>query len=166
MLSEASTYRTLQRTLAIRHVSGHRLVALLEIASPANKDRDSSVAKFVKKGCTALEHGCNLLVVDLFPPGIHDPLGLNGAIWGGIDEGADVSVPADKPFTLASYVAAAVPEAYVEYLAAGELLPAMPLFLDCEHYVDTPLERTYAEAYRGVPKYWREVIEGHGEPGR
>src|SRR5689334_678425 len=28
-----------RRTVAIRHVSGHRLVALLEIVSPANKDR-------------------------------------------------------------------------------------------------------------------------------
>ena len=28
-----------RRSLAIRHVSGHRLVALLEIVSPANKDR-------------------------------------------------------------------------------------------------------------------------------
>src|SRR5438128_400794 len=28
-----------RRTLAIRHVSGHRLIALLEIVSPANKDR-------------------------------------------------------------------------------------------------------------------------------
>src|SRR5581483_11046142 len=32
-----------RRTLAVRHVSGHRLVALLEIVSPANKDRASHV---------------------------------------------------------------------------------------------------------------------------
>src|SRR5881397_1744280 len=30
-----------RRTLAIRHVSGHRLIALLEIVSSANKDRMS-----------------------------------------------------------------------------------------------------------------------------
>src|SRR5262245_49787846 len=28
-----------RRSLAIRHVSGHRLVALLEVVSPSNKDR-------------------------------------------------------------------------------------------------------------------------------
>jgi hypothetical protein len=33
----------LRRTIAIRHVSGHRLVALLEVVSPANKDRADSV---------------------------------------------------------------------------------------------------------------------------
>ena len=33
-----------RRSLAIRHVSGHRLVALLEIVSPANKDRADHMA--------------------------------------------------------------------------------------------------------------------------
>jgi hypothetical protein len=40
------TYRQRRRTLAIRHVSGHRLIALLEIVSPANKDRLESVEEF------------------------------------------------------------------------------------------------------------------------
>src|SRR5436190_16425450 len=31
-----------RRTLAVRHVSGHRLIALVEIISPANKDRRRS----------------------------------------------------------------------------------------------------------------------------
>src|SRR5205085_9478497 len=35
-LSAAATARRRRRTLAIRHVSGHRLVALVEIISPAN----------------------------------------------------------------------------------------------------------------------------------
>src|SRR5436190_17096484 len=33
----------LNRALAIRHVSGHHLVALIEILSPANKDRPSNL---------------------------------------------------------------------------------------------------------------------------
>src|SRR5437016_6316903 len=36
----------LRRTIAIRHVSGHRLVALVEVVSPANKDRAESVRVF------------------------------------------------------------------------------------------------------------------------
>ena len=35
-----------RRSLAIRHVSGHRLVALLEIVSPAYKDRAQHVDAF------------------------------------------------------------------------------------------------------------------------
>src|SRR5436305_1398027 len=49
-----AVYRTLRRTLAIRHVSEHRVVALVEIASPANKDRASSVREFVSKVHAAL----------------------------------------------------------------------------------------------------------------
>src|SRR6266849_3196420 len=35
-----------RRSMAIRRVSGHRLVALLEILSPANKDRREHVEEF------------------------------------------------------------------------------------------------------------------------
>src|SRR3954447_19087706 len=41
--SPDASYRMLRRTLTIRHTSGHRIVAIVEIVSPANKDRDSSV---------------------------------------------------------------------------------------------------------------------------
>lgn len=55
----------------------------------------------------------------------------------------------DRPLTLASYVARALPEAYVEHLAAGEALPDMPLFLTPTAYINIPLEPTYQAAYRG-----------------
>src|SRR5262245_23561211 len=42
-LTGIETYRQRRRTLAIRHVSGHRLIALVESVSPANKDRLESV---------------------------------------------------------------------------------------------------------------------------
>jgi hypothetical protein len=42
----------------------------------------------------------------------------------------------------------------------GNLLPAMPLFLQTDRYVNVPLESTYQEAYSGVPAFWRGVIEG------
>ncbi len=35
----------------------------------------------------------------------------------------------------------------------------MPLFLDPGHYVDTPLEMTYAAAFPGMPQFWRDVLE-------
>jgi hypothetical protein len=38
-------------------------------------------------------------------------------------------------------------------------LPDMPLFLTTEHYINVPLERTYAAAWEGVPDRWRRVIE-------
>jgi len=52
-----------------------------------------------------------------------------------------------------------------KHLAAGTSLPDMPLFLSPERYVNLPLERTYLEAYRGMPTFWRGVLEGKSPLG-
>ena len=44
-------------------------MALLEIVSPANKDRARHVEDFAAKVVSALDCGVHVLVVDLFPPG-------------------------------------------------------------------------------------------------
>ncbi len=87
-----------RRSLAIRHVSGHRLVALIEIISPANKDRSRHVKDFVDKAASALDLGVHLLLVDLFPPGPHDPSGMHGAILQELESSeVPYEVPADEP---------------------------------------------------------------------
>jgi hypothetical protein len=53
-----------------------------------------------------------------------------------------------------------LPEAYVEPLAVGDTLPLMSLFLQPGQYINVPLEETYMEAYRGVPAYFRGIIDG------
>jgi hypothetical protein len=157
--SENAAYRSLRRTLAIRHSSQHRLVATIELLSPANKDRSQSVQDFVEKAVGVLRAGCHLLMMDLLPPAPHDPRGIHGAIWEYFDP-LDYEPPADKPLTLASYQAGETPEAYLEPQAIGSALPTMPLFLQPGWYVNVPLEPTYQMAYRGVPAYWRAVLEG------
>jgi hypothetical protein len=150
--------RALRRTLTIRHASTHRIVALVEILSPANKDRPSSITDFVAKAQSAINLGCHLSVVDLFPPCRPAPQGMHAAIWDAF--GDELSAPpAEKPVTLAAYLAAQLPEAFVEFIAVGDALPEMPLFLDYHCYVNLPLEPTYMMAYRGMPAYWRAVIE-------
>ncbi len=152
-----------RRTLAIRHVSGHRLVALLEILSPANKDRQASVEQFAAKAVEALNAGIHLLLVDLFPPGRCDPHGMHGVVRQRLEQSEEpYDLPADKPLTLASYAAGPQVEIYLEHLAVGAPLPEMPLFLRPDRYVNVPLEATYQEAYRGMPAFWRDVLEGRG----
>jgi len=151
-------YRTLRRTLTIRHVSVHRVVALLEIVSPGNIDCAASVQEFATKIDSALEAGPHVLVVDVFPPGKHDPQGMHGAIWAYFDS-PDEEVPSDQPLTLASYVADPAHEAYVEYIAVGDPVPDMPLFLDRHGYINVPLETTYQSAFRGMPAFWRDILE-------
>ena len=158
-LTASSASRLLRRTLAIRHVSGHRLIAIVEIVSPANKDRAAQVDALADKIADALELGVHVLLVDLFPPGPADPRGIHGAAWERFADEPYDPLP-DEPLTLASYVAGPRPNAYVEHLAVGAALPDMALFLDRERYVNTPLEVTYQAAYRGVPAFWREVLDG------
>ena len=83
--SPEMSYRALRRTLAIRRKSGHRLVAMVEIASPGNKDRLSSVSQFAEKVQAAITSGVHVLLVDVHRSGKHDPLGLHGAIWSFFD---------------------------------------------------------------------------------
>jgi hypothetical protein len=152
-------YQLRRRTLAIRHVSDHRMVAILEIVSPANKDRASSVDSFVNKVDSALKSDIHVLIADLFPPGKYDPRGIHGAIW--MRYGAAAYVfPTDQPLTLVSYRADGVVEAYIEHLGVGDPLTDMPLFLDADFYVNIPFEATYQASYRGVPEFWRAVVEG------
>lgn len=158
-LTVSRATRKRRRTLAIRHVSGHRLVAMIEIVSPANKDRDAHVREFAEKVEDALRYGVHVLLVDIFPPGPHDPGGMHGAVWELLDD-EPYDVPLDEPLTLASYVAELQPEAYLEHVAVGVVLPGMPLFLHPERYATVPLESTYQAALRGTPAYWREVLDG------
>jgi hypothetical protein len=160
MTSDSETaYILARRTLTIRHTTGHRIVAMLEIVSPGNKNRASALRDFLDKAISAIKQGIHLLVIDLHPPGRHDPDGIHGAIW---DEllSAPFSADDDKPLTLAAYVANSMSRAYVEPIAVGSILPDMPLFLTPDYYINAPLEQTYVSAYRGVPAFWRDVIEG------
>ena len=151
-------YALKRRTVVIRHVSKHRIVALIEILSPDNKDSRHAVRSFLDKAMSALAHGIHLLLLDLHPPGPRDPQGMHALLWERLSDAAPVP-PADKPLTLAAYVAGAVATAYVEPLAVGDTLPDMPLFLDPEQYVNVPLEATYRAAYEGVPRYYRQILE-------
>jgi hypothetical protein len=158
-LTATETYRQRRRTLAIRHVTGHRLIAMIEIISPANKDRLESVEEFVAKTTEALDLGVHVMLLDLLPPGRHDPRGMHGAVWNYFDEGP-YDLPVTEPLTMASYTAGPPVKAFLEHRAVGDSLPDMPLFLRPEHYIPVPLEATYHAAYRGVPAFWRDVLEG------
>jgi hypothetical protein len=154
-----------RRSLAVRHVSGHRLVALLEILSPANKDRASTVEQFADKVIEALDAGVHFLLVDLLPPGLHDPQGMHGIISQYLDPANQAyDLPVGEPLTPASYAAGPQVEIFLEHVAVGARLPDMPLFLRPDHYVNVPLEATYEAAYRGMPAFWREVLEGQRPP--
>ncbi len=93
-----------------------------------------------------------------FRPVRTTPAGCTG-LWERFDDEPYV-LPPNEPLTLASYVAEPCPDAYVEHLAVGSPLAEMPLFLNPDRYIHTPLEATYMAAYRGLPAFMREGLEG------
>jgi hypothetical protein len=156
---EAQFYLARQRAVIIRHTSGDRVVAMIEIVSPANKHSQPNVDEFVKKIVGALREEVHVMVIDPFPPGSHDPEGIHGAVWERFSV-QPYHTPGGLPLALASYRAhGEAATAYVEPIRVGSDLIDMPLFLTADHYILTPLEATYQRAWRGVPERWRRVIE-------
>jgi hypothetical protein len=157
---EPETWGYADRRVVVRHASDDRVTGVIEIVSPGTKRSRHSLRRFVNRSIERLSAGVHLVVVDLFPPGPHDPRGIHAAIWQQIDEAHPYAPPPDKPLTLASYRALPNVEAYIEPAAVGDELQPMPLFLAGESYVPVPLEPTAEMAYRGVPRRWREALGG------
>jgi hypothetical protein len=155
--AEPDLYAAKARVITIRHTSNHRVVAILEIVSPGNKNSRHGLLAFVRKAVEILKGRIHLLIVDLFPPGPRDPQGIHKAIWDEFID-SDFALPPDKPLTLAAYIAGEWPEGFVEPTAVGLRLPDMPLFLTPDVYVPVPLEATYQSAWEAVPSFWRDVL--------
>lgn len=157
-VAEQDAYLVKQKAVVIRHQSGDRVVALIEIVSPGNKGSRRDLKAFVQKAITALRQGYHLLILDLHRPGRRDPTGIHGAIWTALGEPPH-EAPADAPLTLVAYLAAQPKTAYIEPVAVGDILPDMPLFLEPDAYVNAPLEETYQGAWRGMSRRWQRVLE-------
>jgi Protein of unknown function (DUF4058) len=89
--SDTEFYRRKKSSIAVRHVSGDRLVAMVETVSPGNKSGRGAFKAFVDKASDLLELRIHLLIVDPFPPGPRDPNGVHAAIWEQVE---------DNPFEL------------------------------------------------------------------
>lgn len=146
-----------RRSIAIRHVSGDDLVALIEILSPGNKSSRNHFEQFIHKAVSSIQAGVHLLAIDLHPPTARDPAGLHAAIARELG-GEQFRFDAARPLTLAAYLAGPIPRAFVQPVAFREQLPEMPLFLTASHYVNLPLEPTYEAAFQSLPKRWRDVL--------
>ena len=105
--AEMNEYVLKRRTLVIRHISGDRIVALIELVSPGNKAARFALRSFVDKAVESLYRGYHLLIVDLFPPGPRDPQGIHGAVWAELSD-RPFALPPDRPLTLAAYSAGQV----------------------------------------------------------
>ncbi len=150
--------------IAIRHALG-QVVSIIEIVSPGNKSSRSALRSFVEKTTEFLRQGIHVLVVDLFPPSVRDPQGIHKAIWDEIQE-EPFTLPADKPLTLAAYVAGFPKTAYLDFVGVGDPLPDMPVYLKPDAFVRVPLEATYQDTWATCPAEMREWVDsGKPPPG-
>jgi hypothetical protein len=145
-----------RRWIAVHHVLGKRVVAVVEVVSPGNKSGQDAIRAFTAKVEELLERGVHVLVIDLFPPTSRDPDGIHRAIWG--ERAGDYALSRDRPLTLVSYVAGQKQRAYIQPVAVGETLVDMPLFLTEERYVNAALESSYSAAFAEVDAEWQQVL--------
>lgn len=67
--TDMAFYRRKQTPLVVRHVSGDRVVAVVEMVSPGNKSTRHAMRSFIEKAAELLDRGIHLLILDLTPPG-------------------------------------------------------------------------------------------------
>jgi hypothetical protein len=133
-------------------------IAVVEVVSPGNKDNLDAVNSFARNTIRFLHAGVHFLMIDLFPPGVHDPLGMHQVIWSRLEKNS-FSVLSDKPLTLASYAVGTNTEAYIDTVAVGGSLPDMPVFLSEERCIQCPLQATYQTAWEQFPPPLRGPLE-------
>jgi len=157
--SDRHMYAARANRIVVRHHLG-RMIAVIEIVSPGNKDSQAALRDFVEKAVEFLRARIHVLIVDLFPPGPRDPLGIHKAIWDEAEgDGSErFSFPSGKDRTLVAYESAGAWTAYIEPVGLGEELPEMPLFL-AEGHVKVPLEATYQATWDASPAGIRAAVE-------
>ena len=148
-----------KNTVAVKHVSDDRVVAIIEVVSPGNKASDRALTAFVDKVIDLMAKGVHLLILDIHPPTSRDPRGIHSVISETLT-GDEFIPPEGEPLTAVAYEARRPPRAYIEPLRVAGTLPDMPVFLRPGLHVSLPLEETYTSAYEVVPARWRRVIDG------
>ena len=138
-----------RRRVTVR--TARRVVAVVEIVSPGNKDRAKAVREFAEKVADLVAGGIHVAVVDILPPGRFDPGGMHPPVCKVLKAGAGAAPPADRPLTFAGYRAGPPPVAYLGYAAVGQPIPEVPLFLHGDAHVALPLEETYMTNYTRLP---------------
>ncbi len=155
--TEKAIYARKANRLVVQHQLG-RVVAVIEIVSPGNKDSVHALRSFTSKAVDFLRSGIHFFLVDLFPPSVRDPDGIHHAIWEELSDEPFPLHPIDKPLTVASYNSGSELVAYVNPIAVGDAIPDTPLFLDSGTYVYLPLEQTYNTSWSLTPEPIRNLV--------
>jgi hypothetical protein len=127
---------------------GKRLVAVIELVSPRNKDRDLWRRAFAAKCVAYLQRGIGLIVVDIIT---NRGGNLHRELVEMLGQAEGSTLPADADLYAVAYRPARRKESsqldlWPVPLAVGQLLPLLPLALRGAFFVPVDLEATYTEA--------------------
>jgi Protein of unknown function (DUF4058) len=133
---------------------GRRLVAAIEIVSPANKDRPESRRAFVAKAAALIQFGVSVSIVDVVTirhanlyAGLLEWIGGTDATLGA--EPTGIYAVTVRPRERADHRAPLL-DTWFHPLAIGRPLPTLPIWLDAELSVPLDLETGYEEACRAL----------------
>lgn len=161
--TDAEFYLRKKSSVVVRHVSGDRIVAIVEIVSPGNRNVVGAVRAFVDTVWDLLKQRIHLLIIDPFPPDKRTPHGLHPSIFEEIEE-QPAHVPSEKPLSLIAYECGDKIQTYFEPFAVGDALVDVPVFLSPpDTFIEVPLEESYQAAWSTVPPRWQRVVEPPGD---
>src|SRR5262245_17830971 len=131
-------------------IAGLTLVGVIELVSPANKDRPAERLAFATKCASYLAQGVSLIVMDVVT---NRYANLHNEIVRIMEAPADLAFPADVNLYATAYRPALRGEneeldVWVRRLALGDPLPTMPLRLTGDLFVPVDFEAAYQEACR------------------
>jgi hypothetical protein len=126
---------------------GKRLVAVIELISPGNKDRAETRRAFAAKCVAYLQRGIGLLIVDIVTLRGGN---LHQEVLELLGQAEDSVLPADTELYAVAYRPARRKETnqldlWPVPLALGQSLPLLPLALRGTFFVPVDLEATYTE---------------------
>lgn len=154
--------RATRNRIAIHHVSGDKIIAVIEIVSPANKDTKRDCDQFIEKAAELLETEINLLLIDPFKSTKQAPHGLHTRIWQNLFPDTEPHATTDlQPLMNVTYTCLSdgdIQAGIVRY-SLGELIPAISMLIDLE-WITIPLEGTYMQAWDKFPTLLKERYFG------
>jgi hypothetical protein len=126
---------------------GKRLVAVIELISPRNKDREEARRAFAAKCLAYLQRGIGLIIVDIVTARSGN---LHQDLLEMLGQAGAAALPPDTPLYAVAYRPAHRKESnqldlWPVPLALGQPLPLLPLALRGAFFVPVDLEATYTE---------------------
>lgn len=135
---------------------GQRLVAAIELVSPANKDRPEHRRAFVAKCAALLQNQVSVTVVDLVTIRANSLYGELLDLIGQNDPALGVAPPSIYAVACRATKREATPgegwqlETWFQPLQIGQPLPTLPLWLTDNFSVPLPLEESYEDTCKGL----------------